>query len=263
LAKVASPSAAVADVASPSVIPSVATYSSSSSKRGLAYNSAALTNAFIGSNSKVSWAYNWGSSSAGLSSSFEYVPMLWGLASIHTSSWQKNAAAAIASGSTHLLAFNEPDLPSQSNIDYVTAAAGYKTYMQPFAGQAKLGSPAVTNGGSPAGLTFLKNFINACDGCDIDFIVIHWYDSATNFAYFKSHVQDAYAAGKGRKVWITEFGASGSIAEQNAFLQAVIPWLDAQDYVERYAYFMCEEGVLLSGGALSALGSTFKSYASR
>jgi hypothetical protein len=225
-------------------------------KRGLAYNSAALTNAFAGSG-KVSWAYNWGSTSDGLSGKFEYVPMLWGTGADKTGNWNDAANKALVSGSTYLLGFNEPDHSQQANISPSAAAAGWMQFMQPFAGKAKLGSPAVTNGGGDMGLTYLGNFLGACGGCTIDFVNIHWYDSASNVAYFKKHVQDAYAAGKNRPLWITEFGASGSIDEQNTFLSEVIPWLDSQDFVERYAYFMVSDGVLVTGTSLSKLGNTF------
>ncbi|RDW83050.1 hypothetical protein BP5796_04541 [Coleophoma crateriformis] len=233
--------------------------SSSTGKRGLAYNSADLLSGFSGM-SQISWAYNWGSSSSGLSlSNVEYVPLLWGLSSTFTSAWPAAASSAIASGSTHLMSFNEPDLAAQSNIGYADAAAGFLTYMQPFAGKAKLGSPAVTNGGSPMGLTYLKNFINACSSCTIDFVAIHWYDSATNIEYFKNYVAEAYTAGGNRPLWITEFGcSSGTDAEINTFLQTVLPWLDEQTYVARYAYFMASDGVLLSSGTtLSTLGETY------
>jgi hypothetical protein len=133
-------------------------------------------------------------------------------------------------------------------------------YMQPFAGQAKLGSPAVTNGAPEQGmgLAWLGNFTQVCSKCTIDFVNIHWYDSASNVAYFKSHVTSAYAAGGNRPVWITEFQASGSAAEQQTFLETVLPWLDEQDFVERYAYFGVFDGDLISSGtALSQLGNTF------
>lgn len=189
--------------------------------------------------------------------------MLWGLSTSFTSSWASAAKSAIASGSTHLLAFNEPDLSAQSNISPADAAVGYRTYMEPFAGQAKLGAPAVTNGGSPAGLTWLGSFLDACSDCTIDFVPIHWYDSATNFGYFVSYIEEAYVASGNRTLWITEFGASGSDAEQVLFLQAVMPWLDSLDYVERYAYFGCFDNSLLeSGDTLSAVGSSFTSYTS-
>ncbi|KAF7940359.1 uncharacterized protein EAE98_000486 [Botrytis deweyae] len=242
---------------------SPSSYSSSSSggKRGVAYNTADYVKQFTGS-SKVAWAYNWGSSPDGLSASgIEFVPLLWGLKSTFTGAWSAAASSAIASGSTHLMSFNEPDLSTQANIGASDAAAGYKTYMQPFAGKAKLGAPAVTNGASPMGLTWLKSFLSSCSDCTIDFVCIHWYDSASNVAYFKQYVQDAYTAGGNRPLWITEFQASGSTDEQNAFMKEVLPWLDASTMVDRYAWFMADTaagGLMSSTSALSTLGNTFK-----
>ncbi|KAM0155209.1 hypothetical protein ACHAQE_003706 [Botrytis cinerea] len=241
---------------------SSSSYSSSSGgKRGVAYNTADYVKQFTGS-SKVAWAYNWGSSSDGLSASgIEFVPLLWGLKSTFTGAWSAAASSAISSGSTHLMSFNEPDLSTQANIGASDAAAGYKTYMQPFAGKAKLGAPAVTNGASPMGLTWLKSFLSSCSDCTIDFVCIHWYDSASNVAYFKQYVQDAYTAGGNRPLWITEFQASGSTDEQNAFMKEVLPWLDASTMVDRYAWFMADTaagGLMSSTSALSTLGNTFK-----
>jgi Glycosyl hydrolase catalytic core len=177
---VAVSSTAVAAVASSAVSSSpVAAASSSSSgsssggKRGLAYNDLQYTTAFKGT--KVSWAYNWIETSGNLGSGFEYVPMLWGTASTWTSSWQSNAKAAIAAGTTHLLGFNEPDLPAQANLSPAAAATGYKTYMSDMfgGGSIRLGSPAVTNGAAPMGLTWLSSFLSACSGCQVDFVAIH------------------------------------------------------------------------------------------
>lgn len=230
-------------------------------KRGLAYNNAELASSFTGADSKVSWAYNWGSTTPSIPSSFEYVPMLWGTQPVHSDNWNEAASSAIASGSKHLLAFNEPDLPAQANLDPGAAAAGYKTFMQPFAGKAKLGSPAVTNGPAPMGIAFYQSFMAACDGCTVDFIPMHWYDAASNVVGFKKHVSDMNDVAGGRKLWITEFGASGSTEEQEEFLRQVIPWLDGQDYVERYAYFYAD-GVLTQNNAVSALGNVFMSFVS-
>lgn len=110
------------------------------------------------------------------------------------------------------------------------------------------------------GLTWLSSFMAACTDCTIDFVCIHWYDSAENIAYFKSHVQDAYKAGGNRPLWITEFQAAGTVDQQNAFMKEVLPWLDASDMVERYSWFMANTnaGGLISGEGLSTLGSTFK-----
>lgn len=238
--------------------PVVASYSGG--KRGVAYSDVLYTAPFEG-HSKVNWAYNWDSSVLGLSTStFNYAPMLWGTGAVHTSIWEANVITAIASGSTHILSFNEPDVAAQSNLAPADAAAAYMQYIQPYAGKVKLGAPSVTNGPAPMGLTWLGNFMDACTSCTIDFVVVHWYDSATNIAYFKSHIQAAYAQ-SGKNLWLSEFGATGTDAEIEAFFQTVLPWLDSLDYVERYSYFMATPGLLLNsaGTALSDYGLTYVS----
>ncbi|KAH7370532.1 glycosyl hydrolase catalytic core-domain-containing protein [Rhexocercosporidium sp. MPI-PUGE-AT-0058] len=228
---------------------------SSSGKRGLAYNAANLLSAFTGA-SDVTWAYNWGSTTPSIPSNFEYTPMLWGLAPEHTGNWAEAVSTGLAGGSTHLLAFNEPDYSGQANLAPAAAAAGYLTYMQPYASKAKLVSPAVTNGGGEMGLTWLSNFIGACSTCTIDKVAIHWYNGG-DAAAFKEYMAKAYKAGGNRPLWITEFEASGSPQEQAAFLTEVMAWMDKTDYIERYAYFMVSDGNLVSGTSLSSLGSTY------
>ncbi|KAF2457532.1 hypothetical protein BDY21DRAFT_285796, partial [Lineolata rhizophorae] len=240
---------------------STAGYSSGNGKRGLAYNDVALTGAFDGS-SEISWAYNWASSGPGLSSNFEFVPMLWGLRDEFTSAWEDAANSALESGSSCLLAFNEPDHEEQANLAPSAAADGYRQYMSPFAGAAQLGTPAVTNGADGMGLDWLASFMDACSDCPIDFAVIHWYDAASNTEYFKNHVTEAHEL-TGLPVWVTEFGASGSEAEQAQFLEEVMAWMDGQDFVERYSYFMVSEGNLVSGDALTEVGDIFSSYVAK
>ena len=162
------------------------------------------------------------------------------------------------------MSFNEPDDSGQANLTVDAAVSGYMQYVNDYASKAKLGTPAVTNGGAPMGLTYLQNFITGLSGAggSYDFCAIHWYDSATNIAYFKDYMQEASTTcGSDKKLWLTEFGASGSADEQNTFLQTVLPWMDEQDYIERYAYFMVTPGNLISTGtSLSTLGSTYVSF---
>ena len=74
-------------------------------------------------------------------------------------------------------------------------------------------------------------------------------------------MQEASAACNGKPIWLTEFGASGTAEEQNTFLETVLPWMDEQSYIERYAYFMVADGSLISTGtALSTLGNTFATF---
>ncbi|KAI4730322.1 hypothetical protein E4T49_01904 [Aureobasidium sp. EXF-10728] len=256
-----SSSSAQASSTSSSVVPQSS--STGTGKRGLAYNTASLLTCFEGDN-QVSWGYNWDSDSAGLSSSFNYVPLLWGLTNGHTDVWNSRATSAIANGATHLMSFNEPDMTSQSNLSPQDAASAYKTWMMPFAGKAKLGAPAVTNGGGSMGLNWLAAFLEACDGCQIDFVTIHWYDSASNTAYFKEHVQNATDVAGGKPVWVTEFAPTGTPSNSDiaTFLEDVMPWMDSQSFVERYSYFMAGDGALLSGTEPSSFGQTYATYTS-
>jgi hypothetical protein len=244
-------------------------------KRGLSFNNPAYTMPFSlsGQNSQVSWAYNWYQTPGnGFNPALEYVPMLWSNASDLTNSWATNAQAAINAGSKHLLGFNEPDLclagAGSSCMEMPSAVKAWKQYMEPFAGKALLGSPAVTNGGSPMGLTWLQNFMGNCTGCHIDFINIHWYSNKWAGAnYFKQQVQAAHDMSGGRPVWITEFGLDSSqggynTTELQSFLEEVMDWMDAQPYVQRYAYFMDTTGMLMNsdGSGMSDTGSMYNSY---
>lgn len=256
LATAAKPTTAAAKpttsaAAPPATVPST----SSGVKRGVAFNDNSVLSAFSG---KASWCYNWGQYEGTIPSGIEYVPMLWGNKNGFYDSWSSNANKAISSGSTHLLAFNEPDLAAQSGMSVATAVADFKTHMQPFAGKAKLGGPSVTNGGAGMGLDYLGQFVAACSGCTIDFFPIHWYNGDAldqSVAYFKSHVAEAYTTGGKKPIWITEFQYTGG--DEAAFLAQVLPWLESQDYVERYSYFMASEGRLVSGSGLTALGKSY------
>jgi len=239
-----------------------------SGKRGLCFNKNPMTNFFGGTGSKVTWGYNWAQDlGTGANSKIMYIPMLWSNSADRVQSWSTAAKKAIAAGADTLLGFNEPDVAQQANLAVADAVTAWKANMEPFAGQVKLGAPAVTNGGSPMGLTYLENFISACKGCHVDICPIHWYDSATNVPYFKSYIPQAYKACGNKPIWITEFGASGTDAEITAFLKEVLPWLDSLDYVERYAYFYDgptdSSGTHLvnaAGTARSAIGDVYNSY---
>ncbi|EMC95804.1 glycoside hydrolase family 128 protein, partial [Baudoinia panamericana UAMH 10762] len=233
-------------------------------KRGLAYNTASLTAPFMTS-SQMGFAYNWVSNPDGFTwnaqSAIKYIPLLHSSDSMWTSTWNADAASAIKSGSEYLFSFNEPDLSTQANMSPQQAVTAWKTYMEPFAGQAKLCAPAVTNGGGAMGLTWLANFLSLCSGCTIDCVNIHWYDSYSNTAYFKSHVDNATTIGGNRPVFVSEFGTTDGTADQiSGFLETVMPYMDSNDNVAGYAYFMVSNGLLVSGTSPSSYGSTYATY---
>lgn len=234
-------------------------------KRGVPYNNPAYTPLWFWS-APTTWIYNWAQTPGaayltGKGTRFEFIPMLWSNTAGFTATWASNAAAAIAAGSSALLAFNEPDLNTQSNLSPAVAAKSYMQYMQPFAGKAVLVSPSITNGAAPMGFAWLQSFLGNCTGCTVDAVALHWYDSATNFAYLQWYLTQAWQT-FGKPIWLTEFGASGTDAQVSAFLEQAIPWLDAQPWIARYSYFMAAPGIMINSttGGLSGQGYTFATY---
>lgn len=173
------------------------------------------------------------------------------------------------------MSFNEPDNQGQANMDVGTAVAAFNQYMKPYASDnVLLGSPSVTNGvgtnsaGIPIGLDWLAPFLQQCTDCPISFASIHWYGCqngcpvSDDVADFQSHIQSAIKAavnpvtGKNVPVWVTEFE---SFTDPETFLGEVLPWLDGESGVERYAYFMAVDGIMVSGGSVNAVGAKYAS----
>ncbi|GAB7355696.1 hypothetical protein MBLNU459_g6399t1 [Dothideomycetes sp. NU459] len=247
------------------------------SKRGLSYNQANLTQPFAqsGQNSQVSWAYNWfyqecdSDATCNYNSALEFVPMLYNDDAGLLQTWPAKAQAAINSGSKALFSFNEPDscVDGSACMNVSTAVSTYQTYMEPFAGKALLGAPAVTNNGSPEGLTYLQNFLSACTNCTIDFINVHCYMNVySGAAYFETFINETIKIAAGKPIWVTEFGLNNDYSYTDAqlqnFLETVMPWLDQQSQIARYAYFMDAPGILIdaTGHGLNANGAVYNNY---
>ncbi|KAL4940327.1 hypothetical protein BDV06DRAFT_22931 [Aspergillus oleicola] len=241
------------------------TASASHPKRGAAYNDASLVQTLSDSGA-VSWAYDWNMYTMGdLPSGVEFVPMLWG--SKMFTGWFAAIQSLLNSGSSHMMGFNEPDMSSQAAMSSSDAAGYYTKYITPFSGKAKLVSPSVTNGeGTDMGLDWMRNFLNSCTDCDISALAVHWYgDSADDFKTFVNKavaLQEEFGLDE---TWVTEFAlnsdlsGSGGTQTSSDFLNEVLPWLDSQDAVARYAYFMCADGYLLNGNGLSISGKAYSS----
>jgi len=228
-------------------------------KRGLNYNNAVWANYFKGS-PQVTWGYNWGWPSNGLDSSFEFVPMLWGAPSAPDDAWTSACKAA-----KNCLTFNEPDLGSQANIIPSVAAAAYQNYVSPLHGQGpRISGPAVTNGGEGQlpymGLGWMDAFNSVCTGCWQDFQAIHWYGNETADA-FKAYLTQAHNRA-GKNLWVTEFMLQDSEANQIAWLKQILPWMDAQPWIEKYSYFGVFELFLINaaGTGLSNIGQLYSTY---
>ncbi|KAL0579405.1 hypothetical protein V5O48_002576 [Marasmius crinis-equi] len=228
-------------------------------KRGLAYPTEPGHAQDIlkadGINSPVSWMYTWDVDprDVDVPRHIEFVPMQWGTRGI-----EGLAEMVIGRGYKNILAFNEPELPGQSNIRVEEAARLWKTFLRPLktlggGATVRLGSPAVSS--APQGKDWLKRFFELCGSdCGVDFIAMHWYgEGAQNFI---NYMHDMHATFPRYPIWVTEFGCtSGSdqgaffalfiafgmvsegVSEVKVFLNETLHFLDSSSWVERYAWF--------------------------
>ncbi len=224
----------------------------------------------------VSWWYNWASQPPAAKAGdarIEFVPMIWGGASLGQN---------IPAGSTHLLGFNEPNFKSQANLTVQQAATDWPMVEAKAAGShALIVSPGVNFCGSASDssgctestvtdpYTYLKDFIAACSGCQIDAIAVHWYncDLPSLVGYLEGN-QDAGGGLQGfvqfgKPIWLTEFScdSSHSVADQKAYMQAAIPYLEGNASVARYAWFSAKNipnaDLANSDGSPTDLGTTY------
>lgn len=146
------------------------------------------------------------------------------------------------------------------------AITAHKKFIEkPFAGKGlKIGSPSVTNADDPnKGINYLRKFMDGCKECQIDFVVAHYYawDKVDDF---KNYLIKFHNEFDNKPVWVTEFGINPGEGDVNAFLKEVLPWMDQQPWIHRYAYHMAApdvEGksylVNAAGNALTSTGVTY------
>ncbi|TKB99074.1 glycosyl hydrolase [Pedobacter cryophilus] len=220
----------------------------------------------------VSWLYDWGPNDVSTSTR-EYALMAWGAGAAN----QTNVTNYIAKTDiNHLLSFNEPDNSAQSNITVADAVPLHKNLE---ATGYRLGSPATEEQNAQTG-RWLGNFMNLAESSNIrvDYVAIHWYDwggwSGTIpgnvspdpqnvFSRFKAYVNNIYNTYK-KPIWITEFNANRNTtsATHVGFINLALPWLEAQPFIERYAYFFPPTlpPVDPISGNLTAVGTAYSNF---
>ena len=213
-------------------------------------------------------------------SGLEYVPCL------QKPEFAAGFSSAIGSMSDvkFLKSLNEPDATvgmGGCQLDPGTAAGIHSGAMNAFSGTYGIGTPAVTSHdssywdatGLPSGLTWLSQFAGACSGCKFDFVDLHFYGGAGTGSEqgqaFLDYVSTAISTvdkifpGQNLPLWFSELGTSQTPeADPQAsidFLNTVIPQLESNPRVARYAYF--QASFLESGSALNSVGNTFISGA--
>ena len=180
----------------------------------------------------VSWGYNW-----------ELDPHFhWGNAGLDFHPMVHNAGFPRGAGGRQfsaLLGFNEPDIHSQAHMDPWHAASIWPQVEQVARnyGVQKLVSPAMC-GDIGKGTSWMGQFLDACKGCRIDAIAIHSYWCSLGGI---QNLVESYRR-FGKKIWLTEFacaapGVDVSMRGQIKFMKDVVPWLEQEDIVEKYAWF--------------------------
>ncbi|KAK3318136.1 hypothetical protein B0H66DRAFT_556328 [Apodospora peruviana] len=242
-------------------------------KKGLAYNDAGKINTLSRSGS-ATWAYNWGA--ARDAPKFQGIPMMWGV----NEGQVDGIFAKIASGDTpYVLGYNEPDVTREHggcNASPQRAREQWGNDMFRFRDRgAKLVCPAISSWntdrgftGGPSGLTWLRQFAGNNPGqfgCSAQ--ALHWYGEPGANAQRQAQLFIDYVAWAHGEVnsifqremplWITEFSPDpvGDVNLLADFLRIVIPWLDRQDYVHRYAPFKAE--TMVNGNDLNNAGRAF------
>jgi Glycosyl hydrolase catalytic core len=240
-------------------------------KKGVAFVDSNVVKQF-----NTSWYYGWSINrpSFGVQN---FIPMTWG----RLSASMENVEYLVGRKDVnHLLSFNEPDNPGQSNIPIIdTAISRYKLMMQT---GLRLGSPAVEQDEAITAGRWLPRFMDAAKNqkLRVDFICLHWYDwgnqtvnQATDsltavavFNRFKAYVERAHAAYPDQKIWLTEYNCNPS---RNArpelikyFMSLSSEWMNRAPYVERYAYFQNRSDAVGINGLLTDIASYWNNLSS-
>lgn len=228
-------------------------------KRGIAANTAPGAQFFPA----ITWWYNWAMQPSGTDVGIEFVPMMWGSSSVSSS---------IRAGSKFLLTFNEPNFKSQSNLTPQEAASYWPTIESkanaagtPIVGPGMnfCGPAANCNGTSP--YQYLKDFFAACSGCQVDYVAVHWYncDLPSLQAYLEGNANLEGFVQFGKPIWLTEFSCNGSasVAEQEAYMRAAVPYLESNPHVFRYSWFSAgpipNAKLINDDGTPTALGNVY------
>jgi len=226
-------------------------------KRGIA----ATTTPLPAFSQGVGWYYNWLMSGA---DDLEFVPMM---------SSKFHVGLPLPAGAKYLLTFNEPNFHAQSNLTAQAAADLWPSVeAAAHAAGVPIASPAVNfcepasdcNATSP--YEYLKDFFAACSDCQVDYVSAHWYhcDLASLRDYLEPGGSLEGFEQFGKPIWLTEFScdASASVADQEAYMRAAVPYLEQNPHVYRYAWFSADPipnaKVMNNDGSPNALGDVYR-----
>lgn len=150
-----------------------------------------------------------------------------------------NSFTSLPSDANILMGFNEPNHMSQANLTPLEAATRWRKLEEYNSGRI-LVSPAAAPCGAncnigDAKLWFIE-FFNHCQGCRVDILATHayWCNPTTTMNYL-NELWTLF----NKPIWLTEFSCpeTHSAQTQLQYMKAILPLLEATDYVEKYFWF--------------------------
>ncbi|KAK0522654.1 hypothetical protein OC834_006199 [Tilletia horrida] len=208
--------------------------------------------------SKLSWYHHWQAGPvAGLDADgAEYVPMMWG--SRYDYLWNQRKASFNSKLPKHIIAQNEPDVKSQSNVDPYTAAAVWARELGPYQKKGvKITTPQIVYD-----VNWMQTFMNELKkkGYTPDIIALHWYGGSNQIESFKSYVTKVHNKWPNLPIWITEMGVTrtgaGSQQQVLQFQREVMAFTNQVGYVTRVAWI----GAFIQGQAYDNFMSNMNGF---
>ncbi len=245
-------------------------------KKGAAFSTNTTNGTWWGNtiNLQSHWFYTWGLNVPVelAPQNCEFAPMFWGKTTVTDPNLLQAKQLKEQGKAKYILTFNEPDLADQANM---TVAEALALWPQLETVGLPLGSPVTSWPTRQWSYDFLDQAI--AQGKRVDFIPVHMYVGTDDVAFVKV-LQDLYD--KYRKpIWITEFATvsdGAKVMTDNpytpemvlAFMQRLLPKLEALPFVERYSWFsgsptsarLWPSALVDQFGNLTTLGKWYSAY---
>lgn len=200
-----------------------------------------------------SWFYNWAATPPGdegptfVNYDLEFCPMIWN--ANYTIETLEATYQKYKDHIKYVLGYNEPNFTDQAHLTPAQAAADWPRFQEwALSHNLKIVSPAVNwsswmQYNDP--VKWLEEFFELLPdkGAHIDYVACHFYMPTG-----ASVMQNIDRLKKfGKPIWLTEFcAASGDISNspdtQNTYLLDILPLLEQDPMVYRYAWFMARTG---------------------
>lgn len=224
---------------------------------------------------KTTWRYDW-SAGGSTTAAVEYVPIK------QNGGWPGWSEITGKTHVSHVLGFNEPDRPDQSNMTMDQMLSIWPEFMKT---GLRIGSPAWSNPWSGNGGN-LFDFIDKCKELNyrVDFVALHCYWGGKSPQSWYNDLKYIHER-TGRPLWITEWNnganwttewwptsdhslSAENAAKQLSDIKGILQVLDTAHFIERYSIYnwvqdcraMVLNGVLTPAGQYYSDNKSVISY---